>query len=400
MDFIYEHNLDKDQKFLFVLGSTISGIGKGSTMSSIGVLLQSMGLVVNCVKIDPYFNVDAGTMSPYEHGEVFVLDDGGETDLDLGNYERCLGIRLNRDHNITSGKAFLSVIQDERKGHYLGKTVQIIPHVTNRIIEMVMKAAKNITSRDGKKSDICLVEVGGTVGDLEGLVHIEAVRQIVSQLGPSNAAVVLISYVPEVGSINEPKTKPTQQAVSQLRAYGISPNFIICRSSHELDIDIRKKIAFFCNLGVQDVITCYNVFEFWDVSLVLADQEVHTKIMRQLHLSATKCETLKWIRLSEHIRALKKATPTKIVVVGKYIASTDQYYSVMKSLQDASYSCERSLVLTWLDCSFFDVETDNKVFLEKQDTFWKELETADGILVPGGKTVIFIFSFRFWAQRH
>ncbi len=383
-----EKKQGKQMKYLFVCGSTISGIGKGSTMSAIGVLLKACGLKVNCIKIDPYLNIDAGTMSPYEHGEVFVLDDGGEVDLDLGNYERTLRINLTKDHNITSGKVFSSVISSERKGEYLGKTVQMVPHVTDKIKQMIEKAAHNIIDKeDGKLADICLVEVGGTVGDLESGIFFEAIRQFTNDVGSEHVAIAMMAYVPELCGSNEPKTKPTQFGVRELKYAGITPNFLICRSGHKLELNYIKKIASCANLQKECVISCYDVDVIWDVPLVLASQNLHFMIMSHLNLPIRDYKIHKWIRLSEHIRELKEnATEVRIAVCGKYIFSSDQYYSIMKSLQDASFSANRSLKIEWLDCSLFDKELHSDE-VERQkglENFWRTLEGCGGILVPGG----------------
>jgi CTP synthase len=393
----------KNMKYLFTCGTTISGIGKGSTMSGIGLLLKACGLRVNCVKVDPYLNIDAGTMSPYEHGEVFVLEDGGEVDLDLGNYERTLRITLNKDHNITSGKVFAEVINNERKGIYLGKTVQMIPHVTDKIKEMIEKAAHNIVEKDmNKEPEICLVEIGGTVGDLESGIFFEAIRQFTNEIGNENYAILMLSFVPEIGSDPpEPKTKPTQFGIKELKSLGISPNFLVCRSKEELNEQYIKKIAFCSNLPEGNVITMYNIDTIWDVPLVLASQNLHFKIMSHLNLPLREYKIHKWIRLSEHIRQLKtNSTEVKIAVCGKYIHSTDTYYSIMKSLQDGAFSANRNLTIEWLDCTIFDGENnieENERKKLKVD-FWRKLEGCGGILVPGGKNIKY-YIFRIWKKR-
>jgi CTP synthase len=395
-------------KYLIVCGSTVSGIGKGSTMSAIGILMKACGLRVSCLKIDPYLNIDAGTMSPYEHGEVFVLDDGGEVDLDLGNYERCLQICLTRDHNITSGKVFNSVINAERKGGYLGKTVQMIPHVTDKIKEMIRKAASIIVEKNQEKpADVCLIEIGGTVGDLESSIFFEAIRQFTTEEGSNNCAILLISYVPEIGtkSSSEPKTKPTQHGIKELKSLGLFPNFLVCRSEHKLPTYVMKKIANSANITEGFVTTCYNVDCFWDVPILLASQNLHLKIMAYLKLPFRQNKIHKWLRLSEHIRGLKEATEVKIGICGKYIYTTDTYYSILKSLQDASFSANRKLVIEWLDCTVLDDETSEEGeevnTKEKQIEFWKRLEGCHGILIPGGNKFLkkYFIIKRFWQKR-
>jgi len=385
-------------KYLIVCGSTVSGIGKGSTMSAIGILMKACGLRVSCLKIDPYLNIDAGTMSPYEHGEVFVLDDGGEVDLDLGNYERCLQINLTRDHNITSGKVFHSVITAERKGGYLGKTVQMIPHVTDKIKEMIRKAASIIVEKNQEKpADVCLIEIGGTVGDLESSIFFEAIRQFTTEEGSNNCAILLISYVPEIGtkSSSEPKTKPSQHGIKELKSLGLFPNFIVCRSEHKLHPHVMKKIANSANINEGYVTTCYNVDCFWDVPILLASQNLHLKIMAYLKLPFRQNKIHKWIRLSEHVRGLKEATEVKIAICGKYIYTTDTYYSIVKSLQDASYSANRKLIIEWLDCTVLDDEigTDEEEVNKKEkiSEIWKKIEGCHGILIPGGIHYLHLF---------
>jgi CTP synthase len=388
----------KNMKYLILCGSTISGIGKGSTMSALGVLFQSCGLRVTCVKVDPYLNIDAGTMSPYEHGETFVLDDGGEVDLDLGNYERSLGLTFTKNHNITSGKVFLSVINGERSGNYLGKTVQIVPHVTDKIKQLIETAAYQVVEKDEEnQADICLIEVGGTVGDLESGIFYEALRQFLDEAGPENCAIALITFVPELGESGEQKTKPTQFGIKELKSMGLFPNFIVCRSEHELDDSVKSKIAFGANLSAENIISCYNVSSIWDVPILLASQNFHFKIMDHLKTPFRCYKISKWLRISEHIRRLKKATEVRIAICGKYIASTDTYYSVMKSLQDAAFSANRKLVIEWLNCDVFDeskIDENEKKNSIKE--FWKRLEGCNGILIPGGRHFLI---YRVWNQR-
>ena len=379
-------------KYLVVCGSTISGVGKGSTMSSLGALLKACGLHVTCIKIDPYLNVDAGLMSPYEHGEVFVLDDGGESDLDLGNYERSLRVKLTRKHNITSGKVFQEVINSERKGEYLGKTVQMIPHVTDKIKNMIIEAShihvEKETGYDGQ-ADICLIEVGGTVGDIESTLFFEAIRQLSNEVGEENLATIMITYVPEVGSDNEQKSKPTQNGIRDLKAMGLFPNFYICRSNDPLEEYAKKKIAFFANVPIENVFSCYNVKSIWEIPMLLANQHLHFRIIDQLHLPLREYNIMKWIGLPLHINNLSSKTEVKIALCGKYIYTTDTYYSVLKSLQDAAISANRRLVMEWVDCGILEEENYKEEIKEKERSekvkeLWNKLESCDGILVPGG----------------
>jgi CTP synthase len=390
-------NLSQDQnknkmKYIFLCGSTLSSVGKGSCMSGLGILLKSCGLRVTCVKVDPYLNIDAGTMSPYEHGEVFVLDDGGEVDLDLGNYERSLQLTFSRDHNITSGKVFSNVINSERKGEYLGKTVQIVPHVTDKIKEMILCASSRIVEKDSNlPAEVCLVEVGGTVGDLESSMFYEAIRQFIYEVGQENCAIILISYVPELGEAFEQKTKPAQFGIKELKSMGLFPNFVICRSVYPLNDASRKKIAESANLSPKNVISCFNVTSIWDIPLLLASQKFHFNLMESFKLPLREYNIQRWLRLTEHIRILKSATELKIAVCGKYISTTDTYYSVMKSLQDASFSANRKLTIEWLDCTVLDndagemMKKSESEIEKKREEFWKKLESCSGILIPGGK---------------
>jgi CTP synthase len=239
-------------KFVVVTGGVVSGLGKGITISSIGRMLQACGLSTTSIKIDPYLNTDAGTMSPFEHGEIFVLDDGGEADLDLGNYERFLGVRLGRDHNITTGKVYSEVIRRERKGDYLGKTVQVVPHITNEIVDWIERVAAIPVDGTGRQPDVCLVEVGGTVGDIESMVFLEALRQFQFRLGRENMCLVHVSLVPVLGTVGEQKTKPTQHGIKELRSLGLHPDVICCRSSEMLQDSTRRKISIFCQVPVSD----------------------------------------------------------------------------------------------------------------------------------------------------
>lgn len=379
-----EPNTKKPMKYLIVVGSTISGIGKGTTISCIGVLLQSLGMIVTSLKIDPYFNVDAGLMNPYEHGEVFVLDDGGETDLDLGNYERSLNIKLTSKHNITSGKVFLEVISNERKGLYLGKTVQLIPHVTDKIVEKIEEASEIITDKQGRRADICLIEVGGTIGDLESNIHLEAIRQFISLKGRENCIVMLLTYIPEVGVTKEQKTKPTQQGSKELKSFGINAEFIICRSTSELEQNSLRKIAFYCDVKEENVISCKNVDMFWAVPIVLSKQRLHYKIMESFGLDNKGIDDVaKWENYYTTISKIKNLDPIKIVICGKYVSNMDSYYSITKALTEASYASGNNIKIMSLDTEF--LEDDSKFHTKEQnEESWNTLKQANGILVPGG----------------
>src|SRR3989449_8333187 len=275
-------------KYVVVTGGVLSGLGKGISTSSIGVLLKSRGLKVSPVKIDPYLNVDAGTMNPYQHGEVFVLDDGAEVDLDLGNYERFLDVNLTGDHNITTGKAYRAVIEKERRGDYLGKTVQIIPHVTDQIKEMIKAVGEK------ERADVVLIEVGGTVGDIEGMPFIEALRQLALEEGKENVLFVHTTLVPIMGAVGEQKTKPTQQSVRELRSMGVQPSVIIARGERSLEPEIKQKIAFFCDVPVEGVISAPDATTIYDVPLIFEGQGLTEYIVERLHLEAKGEDLQEW----------------------------------------------------------------------------------------------------------
>src|SRR3989475_4409002 len=275
-------------KYVVVTGGVLSGLGKGISTSSIGVLLKSRGLKVSPVKIDPYLNVDAGTMNPYQHGEVFVLDDGAEADLDLGNYERFLDVNLTGDHNITTGKVYRTVIEKERRGDYLGKTVQIIPHVTDQIKEMIKAVGEK------ERADVVLIEVGGTVGDIEGMPFVEALRQVALEEGKENVLFVHTTLVPIMGAVGEQKTKPTQQSVRELRSMGVQPSVIIARGERSLEPEIKQKIAFFCDVPVEGVISAPDATTIYDVPLIFEGQGLTDYILERLHLDPKGQDLKEW----------------------------------------------------------------------------------------------------------
>jgi CTP synthase len=380
---------EKPMKYVVVCGSCVSGLGKGTCISSIGMLFQSLGLKVTCIKIDPYFNIDAGTMSPYEHGEVFVLDDGGEVDLDLGNYERVLRIKLQRAHNITSGKVFNRVIHKERQGDYLGKTVQMIPHVTNQILAMIDEASKlPVAGDDHSLPDVCLIEVGGTVGDLESNIFFEAIRQLCNKVNKDDVAIVLLGYFPVISGIS--KSKPTQHAIKELKTMGVFANYILCRSEEEVDFSTKQKIAFYADVAMDNIISVHNVDIYYDVTMLLAYNNLQLKLAQHLKLPIRTYKVQKWIRLAEHIRGLMRLEKKlNIVVAGKYAGTTDTYYSVMKSLRDAGYSADVNLEDIWIDTTVLDDDYDEiiqeKSVEQQRQEFWEIVRKADGILIPGGK---------------
>jgi len=343
----------------------MSGLGKGITTSSLGVLLKSRGLRVVPVKIDPYLNVDAGTMNPYQHGEVFVLDDGAEVDLDLGNYERFLDVNLTGDNNITTGKIFRAVIEKERRGDYLGKTVQIIPHVTDEVKDWL----KRVGERDG--ADVVLVEVGGTVGDIEGAPFLEAARQLAMEVGRENVLFVHTTLVPILGTVGEQKTKPTQQSVRELRSIGIQPSAIVARGEEPLQDDIRKKIAFFCDVPVEGVVSAPNAPSVYEVPAILDDQKLTDYIMARLELRASSEDLKGWREFLDRLRNPERECT--IALVGKYTHLRDSYLSHIEAFHHASAATRCRVRIKWVES--VDIEKKGAEAL---------LRGADGILVPGG----------------
>ena len=360
----------KDMKYVVVSGGVLSGLGKGVTASSIGVLLKSAGLRVTAIKIDPYLNSDAGTMSPFEHGEVFVLDDGGEADLDLGNYERFCNLNLYRDSNITTGKVYSEVIEAERRGDYLGKTVQVIPHVTDAVQDWIERIAAVSADGTGETPEACVIELGGTVGDIESSPFIEALRQFQFRVGRENVCFVHVSLVPVMGPVGEQKTKPTQHTVKELRGLGITPDVLVCRAEPPLAQDTREKLAAFCHVSPNAVMSAHDVSNIYRVPLLLRDQGICEAL--DIDCNATDMMT-RWEAMADRVDNLGE--DVHIAMVGKYTGLTDSYLSVIKSLQHASYEVNRTLVIDWIEASNLE---------DKSHTDWDTLKSADGILVPGG----------------
>ncbi|CAN1287965.1 CTP synthase [Linum perenne] len=381
-------------KYVLVTGGVVSGLGKGVTASSVGVLLKACGLRVTSIKIDPYLNTDAGTMSPFEHGEVFVLDDGGEVDLDLGNYERFLDLKLTRDNNITTGKIYqaswlktlcflCAVIDKERRGDYLGKTVQVVPHITDAIQEWIERVA--VVPVDGKPgpADVCVIELGGTIGDIESMPFIEALGQFSYRVGAGNFCLIHVSLVPVLSVVGEQKTKPTQHSVRGLRGLGLTPDILACRSTSVLEENVKQKLAQFCHVQSENIVTLYDVPNIWHIPLLLRDQKAHEAIFRVLNLhSISKVPELKeWTARAELCDALHE--PVRIAMVGKYTGLSDAYLSVLKALLHASVAFSKKLVVDWVPAT--DLEDDTGK--ENPDAYiaaWKLLKGADGVLVPGG----------------
>ncbi|KAJ1284573.1 hypothetical protein BS78_03G215000 [Paspalum vaginatum] len=373
-------------KYVLVTGGVVSGLGKGVTASSIGVVLKACGLRVTTIKIDPYLNTDAGTMSPFEHGEVFVLDDGGEVDLDLGNYERFLDIKLTRDNNITTGKIYQAVINKERRGDYLGKTVQVVPHITDEIQDWIERVAMNPV--DGKEGppDVCVIELGGTIGDIESMPFIEALGQFSYRVGPGNFCLVHVSLVPVLNVVGEQKTKPTQHSVRGLRGLGLAPDVLACRSAEPLEEHVKVKLSQFCHVPIPNIVNLHDVTNIWHIPLLLRDQKAHEAILKVLDLQydgkvPRVPELAKWTERATKFDKLK--TTVKIAMVGKYTGLSDSYLSVLKALLHASAAVERKLVVEWVpSCDLED--SSAKETPEAYKKAWKLLKGADGVLVPGG----------------
>ncbi len=369
-----------------VSGGVLSGLGKGVTASSIGVLLKAAGLRVTAVKIDPYLNTDAGTMSPFEHGEVFVLDDGGEVDLDLGNYERFLDINLGKDNNITTGKIYSKVLEAERRGDYLGKTVQVIPHITDAVQEWIEDVAKQPADGSLEEPDVCVIELGGTVGDIESAPFVEALRQFQFRVGVENCCFVHVSLVPVIGVVGEQKTKPTQHTVQVLRGLGISPDMLVCRSEIPLTDEVREKLALFCHVKPEAVLSASDVSNIYHVPLVLEEQGVSQMLSERLKFDLPDSRPLldDWRAMAARVDGLEGEV--HIAMVGKYTGLSDSYLSVIKSLQHASFAVGRKLVIDWIEASHLeDLNGAKSEDVVKQNTeAWELLKKADGILVPGG----------------
>ncbi|CAN8316273.1 unnamed protein product [Cochlearia groenlandica] len=357
-------------KYLLVTGGVVSGLGKGITASSIGVLLQSCGLRVTCIKIDPYLNYDAGTISPYEHGEVFVLDDGSEVDLDLGNYERFLGCTLTRDNNITYGKIQQYVMDKERKGDYLGATVQIVPHITDTIKEWIERVA--MIPVDGKEGspDVCIIELGGTIGDDESKSFTNALSQLSYSVGSDNFCLIHVTLVPVLGVVGEQKTKPTQHSIRDLRGLGLTPNIIACRSTKVLEENVKAKLSRFCYVSIENIFSLHDVHNIWHIPLMLKDQKAHEVISKVLKLDGIAKEPSleKWVSMVEVSDNLH--VPVRIALVGKYTELSDAYLSVFKALLHASVALSKKLVIDLVPST--DLEKTTKK------------EGADGVILPGG----------------
>jgi CTP synthase len=350
-------------KYIFVTGGVVSSLGKGLAAASIARLLEDHGYSVALQKFDPYINVDPGTMSPYQHGEVYVTDDGAETDLDLGHYERFTSMVATRNSNWTTGKIYLSVIQKERRGDYLGRTVQVIPHITNEIKDAIRQAGKDV--------DVVLVEIGGTVGDIESMPFLEAIRQFRLDAGRDNTLYIHLTLVPYIGTAGELKTKPTQHSVRDLRSIGIQPDVLLCRTDRFLDADIKRKIALFCDVPEEAVITAKDVSTIYEVPLVLKAEGLDQIVLKQLGLPQTEARTEAWEELVDRIK-----NPTRdltIHVVGKYTGYEDSYKSLNEAVYHGGFAHRAKVTLHWVEAEALERDGGSDL-----------LAGSDGILVPGG----------------
>jgi CTP synthase len=350
-------------KYIFVTGGVVSSLGKGLAASSIGCLLESRGLKVNLMKFDPYLNVDPGTMSPFQHGEVFVTDDGAETDLDLGHYERFTHAKLTRDNNLTTGRIYEQIITKERRGDYLGKTVQVIPHVTNEIRNAMRKVAA--------EGDVTIVEIGGTVGDIESLPFLEAIRQVRQELGRENTVFVHVTLVPWIGAAQELKTKPTQHSVKELLSIGIQPDILLCRTDRFLSREVKSKIALFCNLEDQAVITAKDVESIYEVPLTFSQEGVDRLALRYLHIETPEPDLSKWSDLVR--RCYNPVDEVSIAIAGKYVEYEDSYKSLKEALVHGALAHNLKLTVTWIEAEGLE-----------EPGYEEQLRGFDGILVPGG----------------
>ena len=352
-------------KYIFVTGGVVSSVGKGITVASIGNILKSRQITISVQKLDPYLNVDPGTMSPYQHGEVFVTKDGAETDLDLGNYERFIDISLTAESNVTSGQIYSTVIAKERRGDFLGGTIQVVPHVTNEIKQRFKRLAES------SNAEVILVEVGGTVGDIEGQPFLEAIRQMRKDVGRENVLYVHVTLLPYLGSTQELKTKPTQHSVNELRRIGIQPDIIICRSDQEVPDGIRDKISLFCDVEREAVIPLPTISTVYEVPLFLEKMGLGRLIVEKLGLTAQPADLTEWQQMVTSLKELKD--PINIALVGKYVELKDAYYSVREALHHAALYHKKSLNIIWVSSESLEKEGGES-----------QLRNAQGIVVPGG----------------
>lgn len=353
-------------KYIIVTGGVLSGLGKGVATAALGKILESRGLKIDVCKIDPYLNVDPGLMNPYQHGEVWVTKDGYEADLDFGHYERFLDVELDRDHNITTGKVYLTVLERERKGAYLGQTIQIIPHITDEIKREIHEIARV------NNPDVLLVEIGGTTGDIEGMPFLEAMRQMRMEAGRGNVLFIHVTLVPMLDAVGEQKTKPSQHSVKELRSIGIQPDLLICRTAEPLLDETKAKLALFCDVGKLDVISNHDVKSVYEVPLVMEAQGLGDNVLGKLNLREKGIDLKGWRRYVEGMKTLKDSVT--IALVGKYTDLKDSYISVVEALRHGGVSLGHNVEIMWIE----------SIDLEDEPKKVGELEGADGILVPGG----------------
>ena len=352
-------------KYIFVTGGVVSSLGKGIVAASVGRVLKNRGLKVTLQKFDPYLNVDPGTMSPYQHGEVFVTEDGAETDLDLGHYERFIDVNLGQYSNVTAGRVYSSIIEKERRGDYLGGTVQVIPHVTNEIKSRVLLAGES------SDADVVITEIGGTTGDIESLPFLEAIRQIRSDLGRENVCFIHCTLLPYIKAAGEMKTKPTQQSVKELRGLGIQPDIIVVRNELALNDELRAKISLFCDIPKQNVIESRDVSNLYQLPVNLKAQKIDDIVLKHFGLTAPEADMTEWLSLVDRVDNLKENV--RIALVGKYVELHDAYISVVESLKHAGYKHNAKVKIDWIQSE--DITEEN---------VHEYLKDADGILVPGG----------------
>lgn len=352
-------------KFIFVTGGVVSSLGKGITAASLGCLLKNRGLKVAIQKFDPYINIDPGTMSPYQHGEVFVTDDGAETDLDLGHYERFIDVPVSKSSNVTTGKIYWSVINKERKGDYLGGTVQVIPHITNEIKERIYRVARE------SHPDVVITEIGGTVGDIESLPFLEAIRQMRGDIGRENVLYLHVTLVPYLAASGELKTKPTQHSVKELRGIGIQPNILVCRTEHEISNDMKEKLALLCDIDREAIVQTVDAPTIYEVPLILQEEGLDDIVLRQLGLEAPEADMTEWKAMVERIKSPTREV--EIAIVGKYVELPDAYLSVAEALRHAGTEHSAKVKVKWVNSEEIEEKSAEEL-----------LHGVKGILVPGG----------------
>jgi CTP synthase len=352
-------------KYVFVTGGVVSGLGKGITAASLGRLLKARGYKVTCQKFDPYINIDPGTMNPIQHGEVFVTDDGAETDLDLGHYERFIDENLNKKSNVTTGKVYWSILQKERRGDFGGHTVQVIPHITN---EIQSRFYRNL---DASETEFAIIEVGGTVGDIESQPFLEAIRQFQHAVGHENCIMIHVTLIPYLKASGEMKTKPTQASVKNLQSLGIQPDILVCRSDYPLEDGMKDKIALFCNVPSENVIQNLDVDVLYEVPLAMEKEKLADVVCKCLHVDCPEPDLDEWIAMID--RWKNPVKKVKIALVGKYVSLHDAYISVVEALKHSSFACNSDLEIMWMDSELLN-----------DDNVAEELKEADGIIVPGG----------------